>query len=165
MSCKSFFLILAVLMVGSLSAQAPYQDAVGLRLGFPVSVSYKKFLNEKAAVEGYVGLRSYGFGSWFNISGAYQVHQPISEIEGLQWYYGGGASIFFWNYDDVFLEDDFSSTSFGVQGYLGLDYTFSEVPISLTADWIPTFFFGGDININSFGAGFGSLGVRYLLNR
>lgn len=94
MSCKSFFLVLAVLIAGSLSAQAPYQDAVGLRLGFPVSVSYKKFLNEKAAVEGYVGLRSYGFGRWFNISGAYQVHQPISEIEGLQCYYGGGASIF-----------------------------------------------------------------------
>lgn len=155
--CAAFF------MIGTLSAQEYYKSAVGARLGSPISASYKTFISEKGAIEGYVGLRSYGFGSWFNVSGAYQVHNPISDVDGLQWYYGGGVSVFFWNYDNVFADSGFSSTSFGLQGYLGLDYAFDDIPLNLSLDWIPTFFIG-DLNINSFGAGYGSLGVRYILS-
>ena len=148
----------------ALSTQAqPYSSAVGLRLGSPASVSFKTFVSDKAALEAYAGYRGYGFGNFVNVSGAYLVHNDIAEVDGLQWYYGGGAAVFFWSYDDLFFDNDFSSTSLGIQGYLGLDYVFANAPVNISLDWIPTFFVGGSLNINSFGGGYGSLAIRYVI--
>jgi hypothetical protein len=159
-----FAILLTFICLGVVEAQSYYQSAVGARLGSPFSASYKTFINNSDAIEAYAGFRSYGFGGWLNISAAYQIHQPLEDvIEGLQWYYGAGASVFFWNYTDSSL-DGLSSTTLGLQGYLGLDYTLNEHPIQITVDWIPTIFIG-DINVNVFGAGYGSLGIRYILER
>lgn len=163
---KKIFLVVLLFVgfFGTSSAQQFYQSAVGARLGSPVSASYKTFISESAALEAYAGFRFYGFGSWVNLSGAYLVHQPLGELaDGLQWYYGGGASVFFWNYTDSAL-DGLSSTSLGLQAYVGLDYTLDEYPVQLTVDWIPTIFIG-DTNLSAFGAGYGSLGIRYILQR
>lgn len=167
MKIKNFLLLTAFFVCGSFALQAQdYNSAIGLRLGSPSSISYKTFINGSHALEGYVGFRSYGFGSWINISGAYLVHNDIGDVDGLMWYYGGGVSAFFWNYDnDLFGADDYSSTSFGIQGYLGLDYKFDGAPVNISLDWIPTFFLGGDLNLGSnFGGAYGSLAVRYTLN-
>lgn len=167
MRFNTLLLIGAMLCLFGTTSQAQdlYQRAVGLRLGYPASVSYKHFISETDALEGYVGFRNWGFGNFVNISGAYQRHQSLSSItDQLQWYYGAGASIYFWSYDDFFFEESYSSTSFGIQGYLGLDYTFENAPVSITLDWVPSFFVGGSLNIGTFGAGYGSLGVRYILD-
>ena len=141
-----------------------YDNAIGARLGFPLSLSYKQFLNETNAFEVYAGVRGYSTYNWVNISGAYQVHSPIDGVEGLNWYWGAGASVYFWTFDDNFLGGTgLSTTTFGVQGYLGLDYTFPNAPINITADWVPTYFFNGFGS--GFVGGFGSLGVRYTLGR
>lgn len=159
-----FSAILSVSCMGTLFAQDFYQSAIGARLGFPFSASYKTFVSESAAIEAYAGFRFYGFGSWLNLSGAYQIHQPLEDVtEGLQWYYGAGASIFFWNYTDSNL-DNLSPTSLGIQGYIGLDYTLSDHPIQITVDWIPTIFIGRTA-LDAFGADYGSLGIRYILER
>lgn len=142
-----------------------YNSAIGLRLGYPASLSFKTFVNDNSALEAYIGLRNWGFGKFINLSGAYQIHKPVEGVDQLKWYYGAGASVYFWTYDNIFLNDGFSSTSFGLQGYLGLDYAFKDAPINLTLDWIPSFFIGGSLNIDSFSAGYGSLGVRYILGR
>ncbi len=47
---KIFALIALFLVVNKLDAQS-YNSAIGLRFGYPTSVSYKTFLNEKSAVE------------------------------------------------------------------------------------------------------------------
>ncbi|HFA50710.1 MAG TPA: hypothetical protein ENJ95_17010 [Bacteroidetes bacterium] len=138
-----------------------YQSAVGARFGYPLSASLKHFLNDSHALEGYIGTRGYSGYRWTNISAAYQIHNPIPSVDGLQYYYGAGLSIFFWNYENNF-RDPGSNTSFGLQGYLGLDYTFADVPVSLTLDWVPTYFLNGFGD--GFGGGFGSLGVRYIFS-
>lgn len=157
-----FLGLLFLLNTNSLQAQN-YDSAIGLRLGFPLSASYKKFLTESNAVEIYAGVRGYSTYNWVNISAAYQIHKPINGVDGLQWYFGGGASVFFWNFQDTFGPNNFSTTTFGLQGYLGLDYTFANAPISITADWVPTYFFNGFGS--GFGGGYGSLGVRYTLSK
>jgi hypothetical protein len=165
---KVFLLVpvffLAMALTNSASAQE-YKTAVGARLGFPVSASLKHFITDSHALEVYAGFRSWPGYNWVNISGAYQVHNPlnIEGIEGLQWYFGGGASVFFWNYRGSFL-NEFNSTTFGIQGYLGLDYAFPNTPINLSVDWVPTFFLGGGF-LTGFGGGYGSLAVRYILSR
>ena len=164
---KNLFLIGIFMLfsfISNLSAQADYNSAIGLRLGYPTSISYKTFIDYDAAIEGYIGWRDYSFGNYFSVSGAYQKHKPFPETEGLQWYFGGGASLYFWGYEDEFKEVGYTSTSFGVQGYLGLDYKFLRAPINISLDWVPTFFLGSSLNINTFGGGFGGLTVRYVID-
>ncbi|MEL6191829.1 MAG: hypothetical protein AAFR66_07255 [Bacteroidota bacterium] len=157
--------VLGMIMTFSVqTAQAQnYTTAVGARLGSPISLSAKHFINETSAVEGFVGTRGWATYRWFVVGGAYQYHRPIESVDNLQYYFGAGASVFFWTYDFVFSpEQDFSTTSFGVQGYLGLDYTLEDTPINLTLDWVPTIYVGNGFS-TGFAGGFGALGVRYVL--
>ena len=167
MKRKPFFILFACLVCFTVSLQAQnYSNAVGARLGSPTSVSYKAFINDQAALEGYAGFRWWSWGSFTNVSGAYLMHNDIVEVPGLQWYYGGGASVFFWNYNSDVVNSSLSNTSLGIQGYLGIEYTFDTTPISLSLDWVPTIYLGGDLNgLSTFGGGYGSLGVRYVIGR
>lgn len=145
--------------IATMDAQV-YKSAIGARLGYPLSASYKTFMNENGAIEVYAGFRGYSLYSWVSVSGAYQYHKPFPDVEGLQWYFGGGASVYFWNYKSGFIGEQ-SNTGIGLQGYLGLDYKIKDVPLSLTIDWIPTVFVSG--YLSGFGGGYGGLGVRYVL--
>lgn len=157
--------ILGLLLLATPSDAQNFQSAVGARLGYPVSASFKHFLSESSAVEAYAGFRGWATYSWITISGAYQIHNPLDDVaEGLEWYYGAGASVYFWNYDFSFGPDEYSNTSFGIQGYLGLQYTFEDTPINLSVDWVPSIFIGNGFN-TGFGGGYGSLAVRYVLSR
>ncbi len=143
-------------------AQAQYyQTAVGARLGSPIAASLKHFLNENGAVEGYVGFRGFSTYSWVSIGASYQYHKPIDAVDGLQWYFGAGGVVSFWNFKNTFFGDSSTGTVLGVQGFLGLDYTFSDAPVNLSADWVPTIWFSGFSS--GFGGGFGALAVRYIL--
>lgn len=161
---KTLLLIPFMLLLFMASSQAQtYQKAIGARLGYPLSLSYKTFVNESSAVEVFAGTRGFSGYRWISVSGAYQIHKPLSaaKTDGLNFYYGAGASAYFWSFD---LDDtDEASISLGLQGYLGLDYSLKNSPINITVDWIPTFFIGGFGA--GFGAGYGSLGVRYILSR
>lgn len=158
-------LILAGLFFLSTPSEAQnFKSAIGIRLGYPVSISYKQFINESGAFEIYAGTR--GFNRllpnsyrWYSISGAYQIHKPIEGVDGLDYYFGGGASIYLWNFG---FTTDSSSTSFGVQGYGGLSYTVDGAPVNLSIDWIPSLFINGFSG--GFRAGYGSIAVRYIFN-
>ncbi len=157
-------LLIPVFVLCCLTSQAQtYQKAIGVRLGYPLSLSYKTFVNEKSAVEVFAGTRGFSGYRWFSVSGAYQIHQPLSaaKTDGLNFYYGAGASAYFWSFDSDLIDE--STTTVGLQGYLGLDYSLKNSPINITVDWIPTLFIGGFGS--GFGAGYGSLSVRYILAR
>ncbi len=155
-----FALLLTLSFATSVKAQ-DYQSAIGLRLGYPTSVSYKFFVSKPAAIEVFAGFRGYSGYGWFNVGAAYQVHKPIQGVEGLKWYFGGGASAFFYNYKTGFDFKNSSSVSLGILGNLGLDYKITNAPINLSLDWMPIFFIGG--YTSGFGGGYGALSVRYTL--
>jgi len=142
-----------------------YKFAAGLRLGYPTSATIKLFVSDKHALEVYAGTRGYTSSRWTNVSGAYQVHSnPIDGLGGLKWYTGVGGSVFFWSFDDGFL-GDFASTSYGLQGYLGLEYVFDDIPLSISVDWIPTYFLGDGVSITGFDVDYGTVGVRYIISK
>lgn len=152
-----------VLVIGCFVAaySQSYKSAIGLRLGYPISVTYKHFISDPGAIEVFAGLRSWTYYSWINVGGLYEHHFPISGVDGLQWYAGGGASVFFWTYKDLFVGDNSSSTSIGIMGALGLDYKFANAPVNLSVDWLPIFFVNG--YGNGFGGGYGAFSARYTL--
>jgi len=155
-----FFSLVGLFLFATPSQAQDFKSAIGARLGYPISASFKTFLNESNAIEVYAGTR--GFGNslssyrWYIVSGAYQIHKPIESVERLQYYFGAGASVLFWSFD---FDTSESTTTFGLQGYLGLSYTLENSPVNFSVDWIPTFFVNGFGN--GFGAGYGSLAVRY----
>lgn len=151
-------------LIGSMTTSADaqvFKSAIGARLGYPLAISYKTFVSEYNAVEFYGGFRGFGSYGFLSLNGAYQVHRDIDGIDNLQWYFGGGAYVNFWNYN---FNNTYARTSFGVQGYLGLQYTFPDVPLSLTFDWVPGFSLSSNLfDNNRFAGVYGGLGVRYVL--
>jgi len=161
---KALFLSLFVLLSASLFSQ-DYQSAVGLRFGSPTAASYKTFVGESSAFEGIVGLGRFNSNvNFFDIRAAYLIHEDIDSAENLRWYYGGGAGLFFWSFKDSFIGERDSSTGIALSGYVGIEYTLPDTPISASIDWAPTFILGGGF-FGGFGAGYGGLSVRYVLQR
>ena len=158
---KNLLYLIAICFCFSLSQETnaqSFDQAIGARLGYPFAVSYKKFISESDAIEAYAGNRGYVDYRRLNASIAYQRHSPF-DAPGLEWYWGAGASAYLYSFN-VF--NDNGNLGIGLQGYLGLQYTFEDIPLSITLDWVPTVFLTGYDN----GAGFeyGSLAVRYLLD-
>ncbi|MCB0575217.1 MAG: hypothetical protein KDC61_11705 [Saprospiraceae bacterium] len=163
MQTKHLFLIFLFALGFGFSAKAQdYHSAIGLRLGYPASISYKHFISEPGAIEAFLGFRSYRYYRWMNIGGLYEHHMPITGADGLNWYVGGGASLFFWNYKDNFPDNEDGNTSFGVLGAIGLDYKFANAPLNVSVDWLPVFFVNG--YGNGFAGGYGALSVPYTIN-
>jgi hypothetical protein len=159
-----FVLFLASMFIVKDVQAQEFSSAIGARLGYPLSISYKTFINQNGAIEVIGGTRGFSGYRWYMVAGAYQVHNvlDLGDLEGLNWYYGAGAAVYFWNWNAGF-GDRGSNTSIGLQGYLGLSYTFDDNPINVSVDWVPTFFLNGFGN--GFAGGYGSVGIRYVLGR
>lgn len=148
-------LVIALFFVFETKAQ-DYNTGIGLRGGAWNGLTVKHFLNEKAALEGLFDSRWHGF----NITGLYEIHNQAFNVNRLNWYYGAGAHLSF--YDSKYKkwgENTGSYSVIGLDGILGLEYNFEEIPINLSIDWKPT--------INLFGySGFwgdgGALSIRYI---
>jgi hypothetical protein len=78
----------------------------------------------------------------------------------LYWFGGGGASLFLWSWKSQYSGPQQSGTSLGVNGHLGLDYKFSDLPLNLSLDWMPVFFLNG--YSSGISGGYGALCVRYV---
>ncbi len=146
--------IFALFTTLSLTANAQdYKNAIGGRFGSANGVSFKTGLNKNAMLELIGNFRSNSSFSYFQVTGLYEVYNPIKGAEGLNWFYGGGATI-----GSVKAKGGSGDVYLGANGVLGLDYKFKAAPINLSLDWIPTFqltpstgFYSGDIG----------LGIRY----
>ena len=157
---KLLFVFAMLLGTFGISQAQDYNSAVGLRFGYPLSVTYKTFLNESSAVEVYAGFRSWFGYNEFRINAAYLIHNEIENVDRLKWYYGGGAGVTFFSYESFYLDND-GNIGLALTGYVGLEYTLDGAPISFSLDWAPTLYIGG---VGGFGAGYGALSARYVLD-
>ncbi|MFB6340605.1 hypothetical protein ACE1ET_02730 [Saccharicrinis sp. FJH62] len=126
---KKSLVITLMLVFSTIALKAqPYQTSIGLRMGFESGITLKHFVNDHTALEGIFSTR------WNNIAvtGLYEVHNEAFDIEGLMWYYGGGAHAGFGNpYTRSFVA--------GLDGIVGLEYTFRDFPVDISVDWKPSF--------------------------
>lgn len=144
--------VLFALSTTEVNAQ-DYKNAIGGRFGSANGVSFKTALNKGAMLELIGNFRSNNGFKYIQLTGLYEVYNPIKGADGLNWFYGGGATIGSLKakgYDgDVYL---------GLNGVLGLDYKFKGAPINLSLDWIPTLRLTPDTDFYSGDVG---LGVRF----
>ncbi len=144
----------ALFTIGLTEAKAQsYKNAIGGRFGAANGISFKTGLNDKAMLELIGNFRSKNNVNHIQLTGLYEVYNPIKGAEGLNWYYGVGATVGSTKvkgYDgDIYL---------GLNGVLGLDYKFKGAPINLSLDWIPTLLLTPDTDFYSGDIG---LGIRY----
>jgi hypothetical protein len=147
---KKQLITAVIILVSAFASQAqPYNRAIGLRAGWSNGLTYKQFLNETSAFEAIVYSRWRGL----QLTGLYEKH-VMTNTAGLDWYYGAGAHIGFWRgYKNHPWFDDYNRTytTIGIDGIIGIEYTFQKVPINLSLDYKPSFeifgytgFWGGD---------------------
>jgi len=130
-----FIVIAGFISLFSNQVQAQqYKNAFGVRLGSYNGVNFKTFLTDKNALDFNLSFRSNDGVKYVRVTGLYEVHGPVSDLQGLLWYYGGGASIGSYKYRGTDGE-----LMFSIDGVLGLDYKFTGAPINLALDWRPNF--------------------------
>lgn len=130
---KIMFLAAVFISVfGTLNAQN-YETAIGLRGGLSNGITVKHFLTDVNAIEGILSTRWGGFG----ITGLYEFNNKTAH-EGLDWYYGVGAH--FGAYDGSetpWGDTDVSYSVIGIDGIIGIEYTFATIPLNLSLDYKP----------------------------
>ena len=141
---KTALISVIVMLFAFNSAAQQYDKAIGIRGGLFNGVTYKQALSSSTYLEGIASFRWNGF----MVTGLYEITKPIdSNAPGLDWYYGFGAHVGF--YDDAdsgpWEEGDFDGPMIGADGIIGMEYTFREVPVTLSLDWKPAInLFGWD---------------------
>jgi hypothetical protein len=130
--------IVALMMLISFSGFSQYKTAVGIRFNGGYGLSIKHNKNSKIALEGIIS----GYRNGVNAALLYEVHDRALSTPGFRWYYGAGGHIGVWDeyhgrgwwYDETR-----NGFTVGVDGILGIEYTFTEIPFNMSLDWKPVF--------------------------
>jgi hypothetical protein len=146
---KKSCIILAFVLVTGLTLNAQdYKTSVGLRAGIPFvpyglysNVSFgatiKHFLDKTNAVEGMVTSSYNGIVA----TGLFENEHWTGFYPGINWYWGLGAHVGLWsNGVNVYNNSnqvDSGGPGAGVDGILGVEYTFEDFPLNVSVDVHP----------------------------
>ena len=104
--------------------------SIGLRLGNPSGITFKKYFSDHA-LELNVG-STVGKNGGLSVFLHYLLHNAITsigetnDIEGFSWYFGAGGQF----------KGSGNNTDFGIDGVIGLEYRIPEHPVTLFIDVI-----------------------------
>jgi len=141
---KTIYFIIAIttLIITGTQVKAQTQDgnyktAVGIKFGgYEIGPSIKWFYDNNQALEGVLGFRKGGA----VVTGLYEMHVPIFNVDKLNLFYGGGIHIGGIDkgiYDDGRHVYDNRRILIGFDGVIGVEYTLPNTPISLSVDVDP----------------------------
>jgi len=156
---KKSLLISALLIVMVISSHGQdYKTGIGFRGGLTNGLTVKHFLDGRNALEGLLATRWRGF----EVTLLYEIHNPAFNVERLNWYYGFGGHVGFWNGDYTYKYWGYEGTSYtvaGIDGVIGIEYNFSAVPINIGLDWKPAL---NLIGYSGFWGDNGALSIRFI---
>ena len=143
-----------LLISAQMAFSQDYRTAIGLRAGGHHGITIKHFTKPKVAVEGIISSRWRGLG----LTGLIEGHTRFFGINRFNFYYGAGAHIYFWGENKRGYSPYGRSSVIGIDGILGLEYNFREIPINLSIDWKPTY----NLNVDDrFWGDDGAISIRY----
>jgi len=146
------------------SSIANYSTALGVRVNpFLVGFTVKHFITGPHAIEGIV---STNVSEQQNITftGLYEYHWNVFDQKEFLMYAGGGAHIGAYDRYDYY-RDDYnrngkgSYVTAGLDGIIGVEYTFRKIPLVVSADLKPYVNFTG--GVHHFGEEVGGISARY----
>lgn len=141
--CKAILVVgMAFFMQFPVQGQS-YQTAGGLRLSYGGLLSVKHALNDHNYLEGTVSLRWNGV-----VVTALYEWQEETNSENLQWFAGAGIHAGVHGRNNVFQPDNNDNNvvqvGLGMDLIGGIEYIFEGVPIVISADYKPAFYFTGE---------------------
>lgn len=152
---KTILSAIFIIFITFIGLSQDYETGAGLRLGFYNGLTIKHFISQRSALEGLLSTRWRGF----EVTGLFEIHNQAFDIERLNWYYGFGGHIGFWNGDNTHWgEPGTNYILIGLDGIIGIEYNFREVPINIGLDWKPVFNLTG---YSGFWGDGGALSIRY----
>jgi hypothetical protein len=130
-------LLLVSVTLSSQSFDADYKVALGLRAGYPSGITLKFRTANESSVELIAGFWT----GMFNLTALYEKNVPAFNVEGMNWYFGGGGHITFLSARDK--EHDWyynrgEGYAIGLDGIVGLEYKIPPVPFAISIDLKPT---------------------------
>ena len=152
---KVILTIILGISILTLGSAQDYKTGIGFRAGLSQGLTVKHFINGKAAFEGLLSTRWSGL----EITGLYEIHNQAFDVSNLNWYYGFGAHIGFWDGNRDWGVLNRSYTVVGIDGILGIEYNFNEVPFNIGLDWKPSVNLSGYYGFRPDG---GALSIRYI---
>ncbi|MDA3892566.1 MAG: hypothetical protein PF517_12955 [Salinivirgaceae bacterium] len=153
---KIVIITLIALCLTTVSKAQDYNTGIGLRVGYTNGLTVKHFIGSTSALEGILGTRWGGF----EITGLYELSYQAFHTDRLNWYIGFGGHVGFWDGNNTYWGDDNKNyTVIGIDGILGLEYNFREVPINLSIDWKPAM---NIVGYTGFWGDGGALSIRYI---
>lgn len=127
---------LLFLCVSFSSFSQDYQTGIGFRGGLFNGLTIKHFVSSNTAFETLITSRWKGI----EFTELYEIHHQIAGLNGLNLFYGVGAHLGFYNGDHTnWGTPGDQYMAFGVDGILGLEYSFSELPLNISLDWKPEY--------------------------
>lgn len=151
-------LLLACLINNAAEAQSQlYRTAIGLNAGYNYGITLKHYLNAKNMIE---GIANFNYGPGLTVLYEFNNRHPFN-VDELDWYYGAGAHAKFVNgrRANAFYSDLSTHVTLGIDGILGLEYTFKDMPFNLGINIKPELNFTSN-NLFWFD---GALTFRYIL--
>lgn len=145
---KTGLMIVLALFIRQAEAQENLKQA-GFRFGNTTGFTGRIITEDNFAFEGIFGFRNGGV----QLYGLFETRKPLylNRVENMFLYFGGGAHIGFvkWNeydqhYDPYhgYYDDNYDwriGAAFGLDGILGMEYSFHAAPISMAVDFKPFF--------------------------
>jgi hypothetical protein len=155
---KRTVLLSLALMLGTVMFAQINPHALGLRFGggstSNAEITYQRGLGSANRLEVDLGLASNNNYSSFSLIGVYQWVWAIES--GFSWYAGVGGGLGSVNWDDSYNNDN-DGFWLSINGQVGIEYQFSEIPLQLSLDTRPGFAFGqGEVDVWDV-----ALGIRY----
>ena len=154
---KTFLILVLGLLLFNSSQGQDYNTGIGIRAGFGQGLTIKHFIKNNTALEGIL-VTEYG---GFYATGLYEIHKLAFQTPRLNWYYGFGGHIGFGSFNDrhPLYKYEEHTPKIGIDGIIGLEYNFTEIPINIGIDYKPTFDLTGEFGL-IFGEG--ALSIRYI---
>jgi hypothetical protein len=153
---KLLVALVFVLLIGLTVNGQDYKTSLGLRAGVPWGVTVKHFFSKANAVEGILASRWQGF----VVTALLENEHWTGAYPGFNWFWGAGAHVGFWDAgNNPNLNSSYTGSVIGLDGILGLEYTFDEIPLNLSLDILPTV---NLIGSTGWGGINGALSIRYV---
>jgi hypothetical protein len=122
--------------VNSQSLSNNYHFALGLRAGETSGLTFKFKTNTTSGVELIAGFWT----DWFNFTALFEKNVQAFNVEGMNWYYGGGGHIsILTNHirNDGRYYNRGEDYALGVDGIIGLEYKIPPIPFAVSFDLKP----------------------------
>ncbi len=111
-----------------------YKTGIGIRVGTYNGLTIKYFSKPTLAWEFIIATRYRALGVTILVEG----HTHFLGTPRLNFLYGVGGHTYFWGENNVVHSPFGKSAVVGLDGILGLEYAWANIPISMSIDWKPT---------------------------